>query len=498
MKKNFVLLLILLIQLVYVLPAFADVKASPPTVTVDGDKLDFSVAPIIEDGTTLVQFRPIFEKLGLKIEWDGTNKRITGTKEGLKIELKFGSITALLNGKEITLQKAPRLVNGITVIPLRFVGEASGKIVNWDASTQSVSIRDKTSDEAIANKPTDGTTIVTSTTLGKDDASNSNLKQKVEQELLELEKRSKSFYENKNLEGFLSTIDENNPAFKSDWKNGAFSSTFQSHIELVSFKVLDFTENTAKAETVEIYSNTYAGSSSISKQKRTSNTIYRKSKNGEWKIAGAVGILLLENVSPPQPVPDGLPKVKLSSGENKAVINVGESLYVQVDHPTTLYLVNQKMMKATMTLADYENEVVAQRAKKLIIALSDINKSLELATTGLVPGFYEIIGGGNSILWNEISVTSSPVVISVKNNPIGTDDTVTVSSLIAGDIVHVSTEGGTLKGNATVAEGQTTATISIKQLGIGAGTIFITVTSIGKAESTPTIFIYSAESGVNQ
>jgi hypothetical protein len=178
MKKYFVFLLILLIQVVFVIPAFAEVKASPPMITIDGEKLNFTVDPMIEDGTTLVQFRPIFEKLGLKIEWDGANQRITGTKEGFKIELTIGSITAVVNGKEIPLQKAPRLVNGNTVIPLRFVGEASGKVVNWDASTQLVSIKDKPSAEAIDNKQTDETTAVTSTDGQKEnDSSNINLNQ---------------------------------------------------------------------------------------------------------------------------------------------------------------------------------------------------------------------------------------------------------------------------------------------------------------------------------
>jgi hypothetical protein len=94
----------------------------------------------------------------LKIEWDAVNKRIKGTKEGTTLELTIGSLTAILNGKEIILQKSPRLIDGITVIPLRFVAEASGKDVNFDATTKSVSVKDK------PVKPIDNVTSVTSTT----------------------------------------------------------------------------------------------------------------------------------------------------------------------------------------------------------------------------------------------------------------------------------------------------------------------------------------------
>lgn len=147
MKKKFVIAaLILFIQMGQIIPAFAERSASSPTITIDGEEIIFAVNPIIEDGTTLVQFRPIFEKLGLSIQWDGEKQRITGTKEGLTIELTIGSTIAVVNGEEITLLKAPRIINEYTVIPLRFVGESSGKEVKWDEQTQSITIEGKPTD----------------------------------------------------------------------------------------------------------------------------------------------------------------------------------------------------------------------------------------------------------------------------------------------------------------------------------------------------------------
>lgn len=186
-----------MIQLVLVIPAFANVNASPPTVTIDGEMLKFTVDPIIDDGTTIVQFRPIFEKLGLKIQWDGKNQRITGTKEGLKIELTIGSITALINGREVPLQQAPRIVNGVTLIPLRFVGEASGKDVNWNASTQSVSIKDP--NEATDNEQTKDTTTTTNTPEDNG-SSNVNLNQKDLNSLISINsKKSKDTFNDDEL-----------------------------------------------------------------------------------------------------------------------------------------------------------------------------------------------------------------------------------------------------------------------------------------------------------
>jgi len=73
---------------------------------------------------------PVFKELGFLIGWDSKTQVITGTKNDLKINLKLGSKIATVNGKQKTLLVAPVQINGYTYIPLRFVGEASGKSVN--------------------------------------------------------------------------------------------------------------------------------------------------------------------------------------------------------------------------------------------------------------------------------------------------------------------------------------------------------------------------------
>jgi hypothetical protein len=109
-------------------------------IFINGTLLKTSVAPIIENGTTLVQFRPVFEKLGLKITWDNATRTVTGTKEGLIIVLVIDSTLASVNGQKQILTKAPNIVNGNTMIPLRFIGEATGKEVQWHGDTHTITI----------------------------------------------------------------------------------------------------------------------------------------------------------------------------------------------------------------------------------------------------------------------------------------------------------------------------------------------------------------------
>lgn len=52
----------------------------------------------------------------------------------------IGSKAADVSGTEVTLPIAPTLMNGNTMIPLRFVGEATGRSVYWDGETRTINI----------------------------------------------------------------------------------------------------------------------------------------------------------------------------------------------------------------------------------------------------------------------------------------------------------------------------------------------------------------------
>ncbi|MEX2461937.1 MAG: copper amine oxidase N-terminal domain-containing protein [Paenibacillaceae bacterium] len=140
MKKNFLLALMLLIVLSFT-PANVFAAAAQPKqidVFVDNDQIVFNVNPVIESGSTLVQFKPVFEKLGLEIVWDAKTKKVTGSSKDLNIELTIGSKNVLVNGTKKQVTVAPKIINGVTMVPLRFIGEASGRDVSWDGRTKTV------------------------------------------------------------------------------------------------------------------------------------------------------------------------------------------------------------------------------------------------------------------------------------------------------------------------------------------------------------------------
>ncbi|WP_410512562.1 copper amine oxidase N-terminal domain-containing protein [Paenibacillus sp. BR2-3] len=124
------------------LTAFA--AEQPITVLIDQQKLDLSSsAPVNDNGTILLPLRTVFVKLGLQVNYDAKTGSITGTKEGLIIKQQIGSKKASVNGIIKQLTSAPKVINQVTYVPLRFVGESTNSNVNWDAKRNTVTITTK-------------------------------------------------------------------------------------------------------------------------------------------------------------------------------------------------------------------------------------------------------------------------------------------------------------------------------------------------------------------
>ena len=85
--------------------------------------------------------------------------------------------------------------------------------------------------------------------------------------------------------------------------------------------------------------------------------------------------------------------------------------------------------------------------------------------------------------------------VNIVNNPSGTSDVITVSNLSGSDVIKVydAATGGNLIGTATVSANGTQATITISQLSTAAGSVYISVTNLGKNESNRTEVSYVAE-----
>ncbi len=114
------------------------------TVTVNNQPVAFAErrAPVMFGGRVFVPLRGVIEKLGGEVKWEPATRVITGAHAGTEkqFRLRVGSTDALVNGKNMTLDAPPRVVNGTTYVPLRFVSETMGARVTWDNDRRTVVI----------------------------------------------------------------------------------------------------------------------------------------------------------------------------------------------------------------------------------------------------------------------------------------------------------------------------------------------------------------------
>ncbi len=134
MKRKLILLLALLVG------CFQPITAAAENITVylDGDSLDFDVPPQIINDRTMVPMRVIFEALGYTVNWEGETKTVTAERPRSRVEMTVGKNTLVKDGIDVSIDVAPVIVDGRTLVPLRALGEASGKTVDWDGNTRTV------------------------------------------------------------------------------------------------------------------------------------------------------------------------------------------------------------------------------------------------------------------------------------------------------------------------------------------------------------------------
>ncbi|MCL2456526.1 MAG: stalk domain-containing protein [Defluviitaleaceae bacterium] len=117
-----------------------NVAADDATVVINGDVQNYDVPPQIVGGRLMVPMRGIFEALGAAIDWSAQDQIVTALTENALVMLQIGEPTAFVNGELKPLDQPATIVGGRTLVPLRFVAEALGADVDWDAATRTATI----------------------------------------------------------------------------------------------------------------------------------------------------------------------------------------------------------------------------------------------------------------------------------------------------------------------------------------------------------------------
>ncbi len=126
-------------------PAFAQTNGLG--VTVNGQPVHFpGQGPVESGGRVLVPLRGVLEQLGAYVSYDSTRQEVRAVRNEEQIVLPIGADTARVDGRAVPLDAPARILNGSTLVPLRFVAEALGARVNYEPATSTVAIRTEGSD----------------------------------------------------------------------------------------------------------------------------------------------------------------------------------------------------------------------------------------------------------------------------------------------------------------------------------------------------------------
>lgn len=96
-------------------------------VYLDGKKLE--TTPQVIEGRSMLPVREAFENLGLRVDYE--EGKVTGTSATHEVIMTIGSENAYVNGNHVTMDTTARIIEGKTMVPLRFVAESLGMVVDW-------------------------------------------------------------------------------------------------------------------------------------------------------------------------------------------------------------------------------------------------------------------------------------------------------------------------------------------------------------------------------
>ncbi len=125
---------------------YRELAENPIQIIVDGetvssydDEVGIDMPAVIVNGRTMMPLKRTFDLFGVEVSWNGAEKSISAsTPNGDVIWLQIDNTSAKIGTLPVVLDAAPTIFEGRTFVPLAFVAEAMGTVVQWDSVTRSV------------------------------------------------------------------------------------------------------------------------------------------------------------------------------------------------------------------------------------------------------------------------------------------------------------------------------------------------------------------------
>ena len=113
------------------------------SVQLNGGPVAFTdAAPELSGGRTFVPLRAVMEAMNAQVDYDGDTGTVAITRGDVGLSMVLGqntvSVTEDGQSRTVEMDVTPYVKDGRTYVPVRFVAEAWGCGVGWDADTSTV------------------------------------------------------------------------------------------------------------------------------------------------------------------------------------------------------------------------------------------------------------------------------------------------------------------------------------------------------------------------
>ncbi|MBO5140384.1 MAG: hypothetical protein J6B76_07020 [Peptococcaceae bacterium] len=108
----------------------AVVSIGTDKMIVNNETVALDVAPYIENNRTMMQYN-VLGAFGFDIQWVQETRSVVAEGNGIKVVMNIDSKVATVNGEEVTLDVAPTIVNGRTIVPVGFITGTFGITPNF-------------------------------------------------------------------------------------------------------------------------------------------------------------------------------------------------------------------------------------------------------------------------------------------------------------------------------------------------------------------------------
>jgi len=104
----------------------------------DNKEFVMDIAPFVSGGRTFVPLKYLAEALGAKINWDQTSQSISITKDQTTVVVEINKNVILINGQQKSMDVKPIISNERTFLPAKYIADAFGYSSSWDATQNSI------------------------------------------------------------------------------------------------------------------------------------------------------------------------------------------------------------------------------------------------------------------------------------------------------------------------------------------------------------------------